>query len=85
MIAMGMGFAMIPNVFVLLATKEVRAKFNNHVQTNVVATEGASWTSVNARKATLALIVGKRTRSYLSRSKPKGNVLVTAADRVNVG
>ena len=85
MIATGMAFAMIPNVSALLAIKAARVKYNNRALTNAAATEGASWTNVNARKVTLAQIVGKRTRSCLSRSKLKGNVLATAADRVNVG
>ena len=85
MIATGMAFAMIPNVSALLAIKAARVKYNNRALTNAAATEGASWTNVNARKVTLAQIVGKRTRSCLSTSKLKGNVLATAADRVNVG
>ena len=85
MIATGMGFAMIPNVSALLVIKAARVKYNNRALTNAAATEGASWTNVNARQVTLALIVGKRTRNCLSISKLKGNVLATAADRVNVG
>ena len=85
MIAMGMAFAMILNASALLAIKAVRVKYNNRAPTNAAATEGASWMNANARKVTLALIVGKRTKSCLSRSKPKGNVSATAVDRVNVG